>query len=457
MVINQPRRIKAIADEKRIRLLDLLIDREATVAQLAAEFGEAHAKIYYHVKELERAGLVEMVELTTRSGAAEKHYRAKAKTYLLGRALGRHEGIEQAAMHAAETDLLRWRREHELGVDYRAVAAMIINDVLRIARGERVLIDGGPHQQEFLEALVLQVWNAGGDAILQVMGDRILLEAFSSLSVARIDSDPVLKKDLYRSVDCIVALDPLIDESPFLDVPEDRIQAWRRRESRARAVLQGRTGRTIWIGFPTPVLAEMMSTGYTVLHDVFWRAINVNPSELRRIGEQVGSRFQGARRFTLWSGEGAHSLEFTLDSDPQMLDGRIPAEPGRWRVEFLPAGELRLSLADDAVGTLAFMDTVIAGQRISDLTIRIKSGMIAEVCASEGAGFIRGILEGKKAQRLGWLSIGFNPAVPAPVGYELLDMVANGAVTAGFTGEPGLLACRLTVKEGSRIAPLPSI
>lgn len=458
MVISQPRQIKAIADEKRIRLLDLLVERSATVAQLAAEFGEAHAKVYYHVKELERAGLVEMVEQTARSGAAEKHYRAKARTYLLGRALGQHGGVEQAARCAVEADLLRWRREHVLGVDYRAVAAMVVNDTLGITPGERVLVDGGPHQLEFLEALVLEVWNAGGDAVLQVMGDRIFLDAFSSLSAARIDGDPVLKKELYRNVDCIIALDPFIDESPFLQVPEDRIQAWRRREAKARAVLQGRTGRTIWIGFPTPALADMMSTRYTILHDLFWRAMNVNPSDLRNLAQPLMLRYRDIQRCRLVSGEGGHLLEVTLHSESAVLDGSIPVEPHRWRVEFLPAGELRLPVACDAgcTGTVAFRDTVIAGQPIRDLTIRFKSGMIEDVSASEGAGFVRSILEGKNANRLGWLSIGFNPAVPAPVGYELLDMVADGAITAGFTGDSGSLACRLTVGEGSRIDPILS-
>ena len=48
--------LRAIADMRRARILELLRDQPMTVTQLGELMGEAPAKIHYHVRELERVG-----------------------------------------------------------------------------------------------------------------------------------------------------------------------------------------------------------------------------------------------------------------------------------------------------------------------------------------------------------------------------------------------------------------
>ena len=79
--------LRAIADELRTRIAEALTHRPMTVTQLGEMLGQAPAKIHYHVRELERVGLVRLVATREKSGILEKYYRAIAKTFTASKTL----------------------------------------------------------------------------------------------------------------------------------------------------------------------------------------------------------------------------------------------------------------------------------------------------------------------------------------------------------------------------------
>ncbi|NMA02177.1 MAG: helix-turn-helix transcriptional regulator [Clostridia bacterium] len=81
IVLNDLERIKTLSDPLRIQVLRLLIDRQATVKQLADNLGQSSAKIHYHVKEMEKRNIISLVETIEKGGIMEKYYRAAAKNY----------------------------------------------------------------------------------------------------------------------------------------------------------------------------------------------------------------------------------------------------------------------------------------------------------------------------------------------------------------------------------------
>lgn len=437
MVIDQPAQIRAMADPKRIALLNMLVREGATVAMLASVLGEPHAKVYYHVKELERNGFVEVVLQEPRAGAPEKYYRAKARTYLLGLGLGLHGEVGEAAQQAAHDDLLRWRRQDVLGVDYRQVARAIIHESLGVSAGERVLVEGGPHQMELLQALVFEVWQAGGDAVLSVTGDDLLLRALSDLDMRRIQADPSLKRSIYGLVDCRIAIDPFADETLFAQIPEEKLSGWRQRERGAVRAMEGRSGRTVWIGFPTPSLAGMMGADYVGLYDAFWKGIAATPDQLRRRVPPDIVQYEPGRKCVVIGAEGS-MLSFRLRADPEILDGRIPRKEGQWTTEFLPAGKIRLLMEAGSVeGVFSPDDVSYLGHSVSGLRLHVKSGQICNIEAREGEELFRQLLAFKGYAACESLSIGINPFVQNVVGYEFLDAVAEGAVTLTLAGPAG--------------------
>lgn len=72
--IENLEQLRAIADILRVRILDLLREGPLTVTQLAERLHLAPAKVHYHVRELERVKLLQLVETREKGGILEKYY-----------------------------------------------------------------------------------------------------------------------------------------------------------------------------------------------------------------------------------------------------------------------------------------------------------------------------------------------------------------------------------------------
>ena len=79
------------------------LDAPRTCPELATEFEESAQTIYYHVKALQEAGLVDKVAETRVRGTVEGHYQAKARSYwlapkLVGAIGGTRRARDQASL-----------------------------------------------------------------------------------------------------------------------------------------------------------------------------------------------------------------------------------------------------------------------------------------------------------------------------------------------------------------------
>jgi|SRR5829696_424030 len=77
--IDDPRYVKAMSHPLRVRILALLDERTASPVELAGWLGATLGTVAYHVRTLERIGLIELVHETRVRGAVEHHYRAKER------------------------------------------------------------------------------------------------------------------------------------------------------------------------------------------------------------------------------------------------------------------------------------------------------------------------------------------------------------------------------------------
>jgi DNA-binding transcriptional ArsR family regulator len=77
--IDDPRYVKAMSHPLRVRILALLEERTASPVELAGWLGATLGTTAYHVRTLERMGLIELVQETRVRGAVEHHYRSKGR------------------------------------------------------------------------------------------------------------------------------------------------------------------------------------------------------------------------------------------------------------------------------------------------------------------------------------------------------------------------------------------
>ncbi len=103
--------LQALAHPLRQRVLRLLGGEPRTNKQLASRLETSPGKLHFHVRELEKAGLIVLVEERPRGGIIEKYYQATARNITLDfpiedRAMG-EGGLALATLEAAGQEFVR--------------------------------------------------------------------------------------------------------------------------------------------------------------------------------------------------------------------------------------------------------------------------------------------------------------------------------------------------------------
>src|SRR5947207_15528278 len=84
MVITAPAQLRAIADPLRDTILDLLLERAATVAELATAIGRPKSTVAHHVNVLVDAGMLRVVRTRRVRAIDERYYGRTARLFRVG-------------------------------------------------------------------------------------------------------------------------------------------------------------------------------------------------------------------------------------------------------------------------------------------------------------------------------------------------------------------------------------
>jgi DNA-binding transcriptional ArsR family regulator len=115
LVVTAPEQLRALADPLRGTLLELVLERAATVSELAQAVGRPKGTVAYHVNLLVDGGLLRVVRTRRVRAIEERYYGRTARTFYVG-VLNRPEdkqvvaamnglaaaAAESAAAHAAD-------------------------------------------------------------------------------------------------------------------------------------------------------------------------------------------------------------------------------------------------------------------------------------------------------------------------------------------------------------------
>lgn len=123
-VIDEPRAAAALLDPIRSRVMSALRE-PGSATTVAAKIGETRQKVNYHLRALERLGLVELVENRPRRGLTERVMVASARAYVVSpEVLGESEP-DPTAVDALSTNYVL------------ALASRVVREVADLARRAR--------------------------------------------------------------------------------------------------------------------------------------------------------------------------------------------------------------------------------------------------------------------------------------------------------------------------------
>lgn len=85
IVVTKPAELRAMADPLRSTLLDLVLERAATVTELASAVGRPKSTVAHHVKVLVDAGMLRVVRTRRVRAIDERFYGRTARLFFVGK------------------------------------------------------------------------------------------------------------------------------------------------------------------------------------------------------------------------------------------------------------------------------------------------------------------------------------------------------------------------------------
>lgn len=111
LALTTVEQLQALAHPLRQRILRLLSGEPRTNKQLASRLDTSPGKLHFHVRELEKAGLIALVEERPKGGVIEKYYQATAQNMTLDFPIGDQamldETLTTATLEAARQEYAR--------------------------------------------------------------------------------------------------------------------------------------------------------------------------------------------------------------------------------------------------------------------------------------------------------------------------------------------------------------
>lgn len=110
IVLETPEQIRALAHPLRQRVLGLLTNAPYTNKQLADLLQVSPPRLHFHVRELQAAGLIELVSQQPKGGVIEKYYRAVARVVRLApetKETARDQELVESTLEALRQEYIR--------------------------------------------------------------------------------------------------------------------------------------------------------------------------------------------------------------------------------------------------------------------------------------------------------------------------------------------------------------
>ena len=166
IILETPEQIRALAHPLRQRILNLLVDAPYTNKQLASTLNVSPPRLHFHVRELQSAGLIEIVSEQPKGSVVEKYYRAVARVVRLNPNLHQVASDEELL----ETTLDAVRQEYMRAHTY-------FNGQLPDSRFAHELLRLSPERlasiQEHLQAIGNEIYQALTDPERETYADFV--------------------------------------------------------------------------------------------------------------------------------------------------------------------------------------------------------------------------------------------------------------------------------------------
>lgn len=197
----------------------------------------------------------------------------------------------------------------DTSVNYKEIAHKIVTVSAHVKPGEKVLINGGQHMLPLMEALAMEIDNAGGDSLMIFNSDAVVHNYLANIKDEYIRPSP-WSTELFKVVDVSILLPQVQDLKAVSEgVSQERLNKFTAAGAALNKARNESKVRIISISVPGPHDAEYVQMEKAAYDKMQWDAINADYSQIVERGNQLKQLLSHAKSVKITSPTGT---SFTL-------------------------------------------------------------------------------------------------------------------------------------------------
>ena len=302
------------------------------------------------------------------------------------------------------------------------LAKTIVNQSIKLKKGEKILIQGsGFCTEALISAVIREAKDVGALPLYKMDSQSMQRNWLTGISGDTLKFAADADMNLMKQMDAFVGISAPENAMELSDVPEKDIQLYD--SLYAEPVhMRIRVPDTRWVilRYPTPAMAQAAKMSTAAFEDWYYKVCTVNYSRMSKAMMPLKALMERSDNIHI-VGPGETDLRFSIKGIPV-----VPCAGDR----NIPDGEIYTAPVRDSVnGVIAYnTSSVFKGCEFTAIRFRFQNGRIVEASGSDSKR-INEILDVDEGGRyVGEFALGLNPFITHTIGNTLFDEKIRGSI-----------------------------
>ncbi|WP_257351587.1 aminopeptidase [Pseudalkalibacillus decolorationis] len=301
----------------------------------------------------------------------------------------------------------------------QTLANNIITYSTNLQQGEKVLIENTGYQKELVNALVEEVYKAGGHPFVTIKDETTQRALLMNATEEQLEAQARYERAIMSEMDAYVAIRSGDNISELSDVPSENTALYQKKVYTPvhHAIRIPKTKWTV-LRYPNASMAQLADMSSTVFEDLYFNVCNLDYSKMLDAMKPLADLMDRTDKVNI-KGPGT-DLSFSIKD--------IPSNKSAGHHN-LPDGEVYTAPVRESVnGTVTFnTPSPYQGFVYEQISLTFKDGKVIEAIANDTERINRVLDTDEGARFVGEFAIGVNPYIQHPMKDILFDEKIDGS------------------------------
>ncbi len=305
-------------------------------------------------------------------------------------------------------------------MDYAELGKRIATTSADIQPGDVVVVVGGKHTIDLMEAVAIEAQKQGGLVTMFLRTDALQYSLLRDVPEEYLGQEPAYFTEWFKEIDVWIGL-PAFEDFQMInkDVPEEKYALLAKAGESFTENLNNSKMRGIFLNYPTEFQAKNAGLDFKTWEKMAWNAINADYSKIAAQAKKLEKMLMQSKEVHITSPAGT-DLTFSVTNRPVLIDdGVVTTEDKESSLVFqrtanLPGGKIQMTIHEDsAEGKLVVAKTKCDYKPIKNMSLEFENGVMQNLQANDGQDCMMEMFKLQEGDynKIAAFAIGLNPAL----------------------------------------------